>query len=180
MSDQRKPKKSLNSETARPRRKPHRKVGFLLTVRDIKKYELASKISCECRCGVVHYLYKQHQQLHREREKAMRKALVIGTDDTIEVIDLDGPDGTLKILQNAVDGWVQVVDLNPKLSIWVNEEGKMHGLPVNKLATVMFQKVFGQVDIMVGNAVLTGGTDSEGETLGLTDEQVERFQIIFA
>ena len=110
----------------------------------------------------------------------MRKALVIGTDDTIEVIDLDGPDGTLKILQNAVDGWVQVVDLNPKLSIWVNEEGKMHGLPVNKLATVMFQKVFGQVDIMVGNAVLTGGTDSEGETLGLTDEQVERFQIIFA
>lgn len=102
----------------------------------------------------------------------MRKAVVMGTDESVTVVDLDGPDGTLKVLQTAVDGWVQVVDLTSTMSIWVNEEGKLNGLPHNKIATDIFQRRFGAVDVMVGNAVLTGGTDSDGETLGLTDEQV--------
>lgn len=110
----------------------------------------------------------------------MRKAVVIGFDESIGVLDLDAPEGSLKVLQDAVDGWVQVVDLAPKLSIWVNEEGKMNGLPYNGKATAIYQERFGMVDIIVGNAVLTGGTDEEGETIGLTDEQVARIQRLFA
>lgn len=110
----------------------------------------------------------------------MRKAVVIGFDESIGVLDLDAPEGSLKVLQDAVDGWVQVVDLAPKLSIWVNEEGKMNGLPYNGIATAIYQDRFGAVDIIVGNAVLTGGTDDEGETIGLTDEQVARIQRLFA
>jgi len=110
----------------------------------------------------------------------MRKAVVIGFDESIEVLDLDAPEGSLKVLQDAVDGWVQVVDLAPKLSIWVNEESKLNGLPYNGKATAIFQERFGAVDIILGNAVLTGGTDEEGETIGLTDEQVARIQRLFA
>ena len=110
----------------------------------------------------------------------MRKAVVIGFDTSIGVIDLDAHEGSLKVLQDAVDGWVQVVDLSPKLSIWVNEEGKMNGLPYNDIATAIYQDRFGAVDIIVGNAVLTGGTDEEGDTIGLTDEQVERITNLFS
>lgn len=110
----------------------------------------------------------------------MRKAVVIGFDESIEVLDLDAPQGSLKVLQDAVDGWVQVVDLAPTLSIWVNEEGKMNGMPYNGIATAIYQDRFGAVDIIVGNAVLTGGTDRKGETIGLTDEQVERIERLFA
>lgn len=110
----------------------------------------------------------------------MRKAVVIGFDESIEVIDLDAPQGSLKVLQDAVDGWVQVVDLSPTLSIWVNEEGKLEGLPYNGKATAIYQERFGKVDIIVGNAVLTGGTDDEGETIGLTDEMVSKVQRLFA
>ena len=110
----------------------------------------------------------------------MRKAVVIGFDESIEVVDLDAPQGSLKVLQDAVDGWVQVVDLAPTLSIWVNEEGKMNGLPYNGIATAIYQDRFGMVDIIVGNAVLTGGTDDEGDTIGLTDEQVSRIEKLFA
>jgi hypothetical protein len=110
----------------------------------------------------------------------MRKAVVIGFDESIGVLDLDAPEGSLKVLQDAVDGWVEVVDLAPKLSIWVNEEGKLNGLPYNGIATAIFQEKFGAVDIIVGNAVLTGGTDEEGETIGLTDEQVARITRLFA
>lgn len=110
----------------------------------------------------------------------MRKAVVIGFDESIEVLDLDAEQGSLKVLQDAVDGWVQVVDLAPTLSIWVNEEGKMNGLPYNGIATAIYQDRFGAVDIIVGNAVLTGGTDDEGDTIGLTDEQVARIERLFA
>jgi hypothetical protein len=121
---------------------------------------------------VWYSIYISNTNNSTEKEGLMRKAVVMGTDESVTVVDLDGPDGTLKVLQTAVDGWVQVVDLTSTMSIWVNEEGKMNGLPYNKIATDIFQRRFGAVDVMVGNAVLTGGTDSEGETLGLTDEQV--------
>jgi len=108
----------------------------------------------------------------------MRNALVIPFAGEAEVVDLDAPEGSLKVLQNAVGGWVQAIDLNEKVTMWLNEEGKMIGLPLNAIATEMWTRVFGPTDIMVGNAVITGGVDEEGETLGLTDEQVQTFRAI--
>jgi hypothetical protein len=110
----------------------------------------------------------------------MRKALVIPFAGEAEVLDLDAPEGGLKVLQNAVGGWVQAIDINEKVTMWLNEEGKMIGLPRNPIATALWTKTFGPTDIMVGNAVITGGVDEEGETIGLTDEQVQNFQAIVA
>jgi hypothetical protein len=116
---------------------------------------------------------------HYEREK-MRNAVVIGFDTDLSVIDLDAPEGALDILQKAVDGYVQAIDLTPTMTMWCNEEGKLDGLPNNAIATAIFQEKFGAVDIIVGNAVITGGVDDEGETIGLTAKQVERLEHLFS
>jgi hypothetical protein len=78
-------------------------------------------------------------------------------------------------LNTAVAGWIQAVELSEDLegiTLWVNEEGKMNGLPYNQKATYLWEKSYGFTDVIVGTAVLTGGTDDEGETLPLTDVQV--------
>lgn len=107
----------------------------------------------------------------------MKKALNIKTTgDVIELdlsIESDLSIDSLQILQTAVNGWVQAVNLANDLSMWCNEEGKIHGLAHNPFAQFMWDKAYGaHTDYIVGDIVLTGGTDDEGETLGLTDEQV--------
>lgn len=109
----------------------------------------------------------------------MRNALIIGFDDSLTVVDLDSEQGSYKILSDAVDGYIEAVTLNESLSMYVNEEGKIHGLMVNPIATAIFQNRFGKIDTINGNAVVTGGVDEDGEDMGLTDEQVTRFKYIF-
>jgi hypothetical protein len=108
----------------------------------------------------------------------MKKVVKVSTDSTIEILDLDAPVGSLAVLQAAVDGYVQAVDLNESMTLWCNEEGKMVGLPRNDFATRMWEKRFGATDIIVGNAVFTGGVNEEGKTLGLTDEQIAWFEFV--
>lgn len=99
-----------------------------------------------------------------------RKALVINTDGSIAEVDT-----TLDALQGAVGGWVQAVELSGSLTLWVNEEGKMVGLPHNRYAQALWNDVYGEgTDYIVGNAVLTGGTDEHGGTLGLDDESIAK------
>ena len=106
----------------------------------------------------------------------MRKALQINIDGTTNHLDLEAPEGSLRLLQGAVGGWIQAIDLSDNLTMWCNEEGKLDGLATNSFATRLFTKRFGEgTDIIVGNIVLTGGVDDEGETLGLTDEQLQSF-----
>jgi len=100
---------------------------------------------------------------------------------TGEVTELDLSSDSLNKLQTAVGGWVQAIDLSSDLSMWCNEEGKLTGLPHNPYAQYMWDKVFGaHTDYLVGDIVLTGGTDSEGETIGLTQEQVDIMKLTVA
>ena len=95
----------------------------------------------------------------------MKTALRINTDFTTEILDLE--DDSLKKLQGAVGGWVQAVDLQDNLTLWCNEEGKLIGLTPNIIGTHMFEKSFGMTDVIMGDVVFTGGTDDEGDNLGL-------------
>jgi len=95
----------------------------------------------------------------------MKTALRINTDFTTEILDLE--DDSLKKLQGAVGGWVQAVDLQDNLTLWCNEEGKLIGLTPNVIGTHMFEKSFGMTDVIMGDVVFTGGTDDEGDNLGL-------------
>lgn len=101
----------------------------------------------------------------------MRKAIKIDTQGNTTELDLDAPEGSLKVLQNAVGGWVQAIDLNHEVTMWINEEGKLDGLPLNFHGTMFWSARFGLgTDEIVGDIVLTGGTDDEGDTLGITPD----------
>ena len=54
----------------------------------------------------------------------------------------------------------------------------MMNLPHNRRAQELWDKVFGAgTDYIVGDIVLTGGANEDGETLGLTDAQLVDFLV---
>jgi len=106
----------------------------------------------------------------------MKKALAITTLGEATIIDLN--EGSLEKLQKAVGGYVQAIDLCEGLTMWCNEEGKMMSLPHNPFGQAFWETAFpvsefGRTDYIVGDIVLTGGADNEGDTLGLTNDEIE-------
>ncbi len=109
----------------------------------------------------------------------MIKALEVTTEGKVGIINLL-PDTQLEQVQKAVGGLVQAIGLDDELTMWVNEEGKILKLPHNLFAQHLWDNTFGKdTDYIVGNMVLTGGTDSEGETMSLSDKQVLAFSLLF-
>ena len=97
------------------------------------------------------------------------KALWITTAG--ELVELE--DISLNALQEAVGGWVQAIGLKDNLTMWLNEEGKLMQLPHNLKGQAIWDSFFQEgSDYIVGNVVLTGGADDEGETLALDDSTV--------
>ena len=96
----------------------------------------------------------------------MKTALRINTDFTTEVLDLSSNE--YNQLRDAVGGLIQPVDLNSDFTLWCNEEGKLiNGMEINTIGTHLYEKSYAMTDVIMGNIVLTGGTDDEGETLPL-------------
>lgn len=98
----------------------------------------------------------------------MKLALKITPDAKIEKLDITDNKTSLGVLQEAVDGYIEAVDLAHNLTMWVNEEGLLRNdLEVNPVAFGFYPNP------IMGNIVFTGGTDSNGNTLGL-DEEAEK------
>lgn len=104
----------------------------------------------------------------------MKKAFKLNVHGETQSIDLESYESELKALQDAVGGWVQPVDLSDTLTMWVNEEGKINGSILNVKANEIFRDVFGAVDVIFGDVIFTGGVDDEGDTMGLTHDQILR------
>jgi hypothetical protein len=95
------------------------------------------------------------------------KALQITT--TGKVTELE--DISLETLQKGVGGWVQALSLDG-LTMWCNEEGKLIGLTHNPYAQELWDSVYGvKTDYLVGDVVITGGTDEKGEVIPLTHSE---------
>lgn len=77
---------------------------------------------------------------------------------------------TLEQMQEIVDGLIQPVYLTETLTMWVNEEGKIVGLPINLGATKIWNHFYGNTDIIAGDVFFTAGVDEEGNDLEITDE----------
>ena len=97
-------------------------------------------------------------------EKKPIEVAVISPDGTAEkksiVADLEG-------LQAAVGGYVQQLFLAPGIWAWVNEEGKLDGLPVNPKATAFCHVVGPNIaadDYIVGPMVVTGANGNRSVT----------------
>lgn len=103
-------------------------------------------------------------------------AITLSAEGEAKEVQLPDGESQLKELQEAVGGWVQAVDFTPNLTLWCNEEGKLIGLPINPMATFLWEKYFGLTDVICGNVIFTGGTGDEGETLGLTEETAKQLR----
>lgn len=84
------------------------------------------------------------------------KAKILYTNGDIkDVQPKNGTDFSLEELQEIVGGWIQIVNLNDRQILVINEEGKLDGLPGNELATQVYciaKQPY--VDTIVGNALL--------------------------
>jgi hypothetical protein len=94
------------------------------------------------------------------------KMIVKKPGEAIRVVDLPDKYETIKF---QVDGYIEAVYLEKNVICWINEEGKLTGLPFNFNV--------GNVAI-VGNALFVGD-DGEGGSKDLTDEQVAYIKSLF-
>lgn len=99
-------------------------------------------------------------------------AIIIHANDQLaEFVELDNNEVTP--MQDAVGGNLQALTVGTPqgdVTFWVNEEGKLLHLPINGAATNMWWILapeFAQRDFLVGDVIITGGADRNGDTLSV-------------
>ncbi|MFE1486152.1 DUF3846 domain-containing protein [Streptomyces fimicarius] len=108
-------------------------------------------------------------------EQKNSHALILRTNGEFEIIDWPacGDRGHLEMLyrateSNAVDG----IDISPTLTMWLNNSAPNADAPVNRAATILYALHREPHQHYHGTAVITGGADKNGETLGLTKDEI--------
>ena len=85
-------------------------------------------------------------------------------DRPLYKVAIDGLSG----MQEAVGGYIQVIDLTPlHATLVLDEEGKLSQKPINRRATLLFWLLFPSVrhrDVIVGDAIIVGQPDEQGNT----------------
>lgn len=97
--------------------------------------------------------------------------VLVAPDTTITAQPWNPDTSTLDHLQSAVGGLIELLELQPDLSAWVNEEGRIHNLPPNPLATALAITLCPNLQgtpLLMGPVVFTGGADDDGNTLPLS------------
>jgi len=105
------------------------------------------------------------------KEQQMERVIHISTDNKIEVMEVEQIE--YDTLYEAVNGLVELVSINEDIDMWLNEEGKVNGLEPNIIASLLYNKVFPNFDVIMGDVVITGGADDEGNTVGLSDQSIQ-------
>lgn len=88
------------------------------------------------------------------------KAALLRSDGTTEIITLS----SLESFQDAVGGFIEAIALRDA-TMYVNEEGKLNGLPVNSNANVIARAFGSRIsydDLIVGDVIIVGPTDDYG------------------
>ena len=99
-----------------------------------------------------------------------QKAVIISTEGHKSVVEFEFGK-SYQILSDAVGGMIECVSLKDA-DLWCNENGIAEGLDLNMIASAIYSDAFNASNPILGNVIITGSVDAEGETLGLTDEQV--------
>lgn len=90
------------------------------------------------------------------------QALIIrpDTSHSVEIIEQD-----IATLQELVGGYIEAVTTEHAV-LWLNEEGKIHGMPINRMATYLWWKLQPEMegrDHMRGCVLVTGLADPDGD-----------------
>ena len=108
------------------------------------------------------------------RERASTISVVVMPADEDQPIARRDIDRGYKAGQRIVGGLIQPVDMpTVRATIWVNEEGLLLRLPLNRRATELLwtnQPEHIGFTILVGDAYLTGLPDRRGETTNVPDQ----------
>lgn len=101
------------------------------------------------------------------------RALKIHTDGVVTTIDLAHAEdrGSLDDLYRHIEcRSVDVVRLAPNANMWLDDEGA-YNAPINEVATAL-ARMYGMnyQPYYYGTAIITGGADEVGETLGLSHD----------
>ena len=82
-------------------------------------------------------------------------AEIIKTDGTrTATTPANGEYFTLEEMQAAVGGMVEIIELDDKQSMILNEEGKLLDLPYNEEADEIFHQHYSTLDYIVGDVLL--------------------------
>jgi Domain of unknown function (DUF3846) len=86
-------------------------------------------------------------------------------------------------LAKQVMGYVEAIGLENECTMYLNEEGKLDGLPFNRHANSIahaLNRFLPDTDYIVGNVVICGPLNSEGDDTSLTPQHVtEIMNVIF-
>ncbi len=111
----------------------------------------------------------------------MKKAIKLTAKGSASIVDLSADSNELLTLQMAVGGLIEAKTLNDGYTLIMNEEGKLQGLPINERATEIWLANFPNFpDVILGDVVIAGGYDDEGEQLGLDSDYADRLLKLFA
>jgi hypothetical protein len=106
------------------------------------------------------------------------RSIKITPTDTIAALELDGANSGTDIAAAIDCGMFAVVDLTCSIDLFVDDEGLINGSPLNLPATVLAH-LLGNPTVIFGTAIAVG-TNPDGQTIGLTDNQLTRVHDCFA
>ena len=71
----------------------------------------------------------------------------------LEVFPANKKDFVLKELQEFVNGYIEIITFDDFIMV-INEEGKLQNLPLNIVATKLYQSYYDETDYIVGNCLI--------------------------
>jgi hypothetical protein len=109
--------------------------------------------------------------IKRETNKEERKMMIINCPDSNTTTLAEKRDLSLSRMQGLVGGLIQPVSLEGGITLWCNEEGRLMGLPYNRMVVDSWGnswKIYGPFFIC---SSVAEGEEEEGEAIGLTIPQ---------
>jgi hypothetical protein len=111
----------------------------------------------------------------------MKTAIKLTAQGKASIIDLSADSNELLTLQTAVGGLIEAKTLESGYTLIMNEEGKLQGLPMNERATEIWLANFPNFpDFILGDVVIAGSYDEDGEQLGLDPEYAKKLLELFS
>lgn len=99
----------------------------------------------------------------------MKTYIRIPVEGDPSLVTIQETDDELEILQGIVGGLIEPVPVDENHDLYVNEEGLLENLPVNFNAMFVAAHQF-----LVGDAVMVGPVDDEGNTGSVSQAWIER------
>jgi len=101
--------------------------------------------------------------------------LTVSLDRTLTYKDLGFGGHIYPFLSETVGGFIEAIPLHNGCTMYINEEGKLQGLAINYVANTIAHRLNSNLpdyDYIVGNAVICGPLDGEGNDTSLTNTEL--------